>query len=77
MSTERCVICKVGLLSPGRATMTFDDDEGLTVVVRHVPAIGVCDSCGEAYFDEETARAVLALVPARQGRGVVVLDYAA
>lgn len=76
MSAERCVICKVGQLSPGRATMSFDDEEGLTVVIRHVPATGICDSCGEPYFDEETARQVLAQVPSRQGRGVVILDYA-
>ncbi len=38
--------------------MTFDDDDGLTVVIRHVPAIGICDSCGEAYFEEDTTRAV-------------------
>ncbi len=77
MSEGRCVICKLGELSPGLATMTFDDDQGLTVVVRHVPAIGICDSCGEAYFDEDTARAVLAQVPPRKGRGVFILDYAA
>jgi hypothetical protein len=23
----------------------LDDDEGLTVVIGHVPAIGICDSC--------------------------------
>jgi hypothetical protein len=29
-SGDRCVICKLGQLSAGRATMTFDDDSGLT-----------------------------------------------
>jgi YgiT-type zinc finger domain-containing protein len=77
VSEGRCVICKLGQLSPGRPTMTFDDDEGLTVVIRHVPAIGICDSCGEAYFEEDTTRAVLAQVPPRKGRGVFILDYAA
>jgi YgiT-type zinc finger domain-containing protein len=72
-----CVICKLGQRTSGRATMTFDDDDGLTVVIRHVPAIGICDSCGEAYFDEDTARAVLAQVPPRKGRGVFILDHAA
>ena len=55
-----------GPAQPGSGDHDFDDDEGLTVVIRHVPAIGVCDSCGEAYFDEETARAVLEQVPERQ-----------
>jgi YgiT-type zinc finger domain-containing protein len=67
VSEGRCVICKLGQLTAGRATMTFDDDDGLTVVIRHVPAIGVCDSCGEAYFDEDTARAMLAPGPAAEG----------
>ncbi|MBV8194297.1 MAG: type II toxin-antitoxin system MqsA family antitoxin [Candidatus Dormibacteraeota bacterium] len=71
----QCVICKVGRMHPGKAAMTFDDDEGLTMVIRHVPA-DVCDTCGEAEFDEETARTLLAQAQ-RQGRGVLVLDYAA
>jgi hypothetical protein len=47
------------------------------VVIRHVAAIGIYDGCGEAYFDEDTARAVLAQVPPRKGGGVFILDYAA
>lgn len=72
---SRCVICKVGRMAPGQSTMTFDDDAGLTIVIRHVPAT-VCDTCGEAEFDDETAAALLTQAK-REGRGVLVLDYAA
>lgn len=77
MSERRCPICKTGGLEPGRTTVTFDDDQGLTIVIRHVPA-SVCDTCGEAFVDDATARAILKQAPNPQGpAGVLILDYAA
>jgi len=72
----RCVICKVGRMRPGEATFTPDDDQDLTVVIRHVPA-EVCDCCGDAMVDEATARALLAMAPRPPTSGVFVLNYAA
>lgn len=39
---------------PGHATMTFDDEDGLVVVIGHVPAL-VCDECGEAFAADAMA----------------------
>ena len=74
----RCTICRLGELRPGRTTVTFDDDEGYTVVIRHVPA-EVCDNCGEAFVDDAAAQALLERldVPAAHGSGLLVLEYAA
>ena len=68
----RCVICRMGELRPGRATVTFDVDEGSTVVIRHVPA-GVCDACGEPFVDDAAAQALLERldVAATHGGGLV------
>jgi len=63
-------------MRPGETTFTFDDDQDLTVVIRHVPA-EVCDCCGDAMVDEATARALLTMAPRPPAGGVVVLDYAA
>jgi YgiT-type zinc finger domain-containing protein len=75
-SEGRCLICKVGRLELGRTTVTLDDDQDLTVVIRHVPA-EVCDCCGDAMVDEATARAVLTMAPRPPTSGVFVLNYAA
>jgi YgiT-type zinc finger domain-containing protein len=48
---SRCAFCKHGRLEPGQTTMTLERDS-VTVVVKHVPAL-VCDTCGEAYLEEE------------------------
>ncbi len=47
----KCVICKDGEVVPGAATITLERD-GLTMVVKHVPA-RICENCGEQYVDEE------------------------
>ena len=39
----KCVICKVGDLQPGTATITLTRD-ALTFVVKHVPA-QICSNC--------------------------------
>lgn len=48
---SRCAFCKGGGLEPGHTTMTLERDH-VTVVVKQVPAL-VCDTCGEAYLEEE------------------------
>lgn len=46
-----CLLCKHGQTQSGHTTMTLERD-GATVVVKRVPAL-VCDTCGEAYLEEE------------------------
>ena len=53
----RCVICKIGEIRQGKATVTLERD-GTTLVIKGVPA-SVCDNCGEEYVDEETADRLL------------------
>lgn len=53
----KCVICKVGDIRQGKATVTLERD-GTTLVIKGVPA-RVCDNCGEEYVDEETADQLL------------------
>jgi YgiT-type zinc finger domain-containing protein len=45
-----CVICDVGILAPGKTTVTLQREE-TTIIVRDVPA-DVCDACGEGYLSE-------------------------
>ncbi|MDQ3328352.1 MAG: type II toxin-antitoxin system MqsA family antitoxin [Chloroflexota bacterium] len=50
-----CVVCKVGVARPGKATVTLERG-AVTLVVKGVPA-RVCDNCGEEYLDASiTAR---------------------
>ena len=69
------VICKHGEVSSGFATVTLERD-GLTMVVKHVPA-KVCDSCGEEYRDEEIASKLSrpAVEMIRSGAQVDVREY--
>lgn len=73
----KCVICKHGEVSPGFATVTLERD-GLTMVVKHVPA-RVCDNCGEEYLDEEIASKLFGTADemARSGAQVDVREYKA
>jgi YgiT-type zinc finger domain-containing protein len=52
-----CVIGKHGRTQPGVTTITLERDH-LAFVVKSVPA-RLCDSCGEAYLDDEIASALL------------------
>ncbi len=54
----RCVICKQGETQAGTVTVTFERN-GMTLVIRHVPA-RVCTNCGEEYVDEVTTAQLLA-----------------
>jgi YgiT-type zinc finger domain-containing protein len=71
----KCPICRTGETQPGKATVTLER-EGLTLVVRGVPA-RVCANCGEEYVDEvETQRLVAAAEEAlRAGVKVDVREY--
>jgi len=73
----KCVICKHGEVSTGFATVTLERD-GLTMVVKHVPA-RVCDNCGEEYLDEEIASKLFRTADemARSGAQVDVREYKA
>ena len=53
----RCVICKRGETQSGTATVTLERD-GMTLVIRHVPA-RICTNCGEEYVDEVTTAQLL------------------
>ena len=73
----RCVICKQAEIRPGKATVTLERD-GITLVVKGVPA-RVCPNCGEEYVDEETtARLIRAAEEAAQaGVQVDVREFVA
>jgi len=72
-----CLICKQGDVKPGTTTLTVERGT-MTLVLKGIPA-RVCDSCGEAYFDEATTRRIEELVDQLQHAGVqvAVQDYAA
>ena len=66
----RCVICKQGETRPGKTTVTLQRD-GTTLVVVNVPA-EVCENCGEAYVEEDTARELLERAEEAARAGVVL-----
>ena len=72
-----CDVCRNGETKSGRATVTLER-EGMTLVVRGVPA-EVCSNCGEEYIDEaESARLIeFAETSIRDGVKVAVRDYLA
>lgn len=72
-----CVICKTGEVKPGTTTFTAEKD-GHTYVVRDVPA-GVCQQCGEPYFDADVTTHILAQIEraSESGVEVAVLTYQA
>lgn len=57
-TTEKgqCPMCPVGTLREGTTTITMERD-GSTIVFKSVPA-DVCDTCGEAYLDEDVSARV-------------------
>jgi len=66
----RCVICKQGETRPGKTTVTLQRN-GTTLVVVNVPA-EVCENCGEAYVEEDTARELLERAEEAARAGVVL-----
>lgn len=73
----KCPICRHGETRPGTATLVLERD-GLTMVVKHVPA-QICDNCGEEYVEDTAASAALADAEhaARNGVSVEVREFAA
>lgn len=49
----QCPMCPAGTLKKGTTTVTMERD-GATIVFKEVPA-DVCDTCGEAYLDEDVS----------------------
>jgi YgiT-type zinc finger domain-containing protein len=66
----KCPLCHQGDLRPGTSDETLNH-EGMTLVVRGVPA-EICDTCGEAYFDEAVTQRLLDLAREAAAAGVVV-----
>lgn len=49
----QCVVCKMGNTKKDKGSFTIDRN-GAFIVFSNVDA-EVCDNCGEAYFDTDTA----------------------
>ena len=64
----KCLVCKHGVLKPGRTTATVERD-GTTIVVRNVPA-EVCETCGEDYLDATVASSLEIVLQQATGSGV-------
>jgi YgiT-type zinc finger domain-containing protein len=73
----KCVICKTGEVTDGRATVTLQRGE-TTVVIKNVPA-QVCDQCGEYYLSQEMTGKVMAMAEEAVSKGaeVEILRWAA
>ena len=73
----KCVVCKQAEVKPGRTTVTLER-EGLTLVIKHVPA-RLCPNCGEDYVDEAVTAQLLgeAEAVARGGTQMDIREYAA
>ena len=65
-----CPICKTGKLVESRTTITLEKD-ATTVVFKHVPA-DVCDTCGEAFVDENVTARLLKDARQAANRGIEV-----
>ena len=50
----QCPICSAGTLQEGATTLTMEWGEA-TIVFKDVPA-DVCDTCGEAFIDEDVSK---------------------
>lgn len=51
-----CLICKSGAMKNGTTILPIERGNAI-LIVTDIPA-RICDNCGEAYIDEETARDV-------------------
>jgi len=66
----KCVVCKHGETQNGYTTFTLDRGNA-TVVIKHAPA-RVCNNCGEAYLEAETARRVTEIAVQAESAGTLV-----
>jgi YgiT-type zinc finger domain-containing protein len=63
----KCITCRIGETEPGTTTVTLEQD-GTIVVFKNVPA-DVCQTCGEAYTDEEVTDRLLRIVEEEAQKG--------
>ena len=63
----KCITCRIGETEPGTTTVTLEQD-GTIVVFKNVPA-DVCQTCGEAYTDEEVTDRLLCIVEEEAQKG--------
>lgn len=72
----KCPICKHGEMVNGVASITLER-AGSTVMFKCVPA-GLCDNCGEAFYNAETTKSLLEQADqvARRGVEVDIRQYA-
>jgi len=63
-------MCPAGTLQKGSTTVTMERN-GSTIVFKSVPA-DVCDTCGEAYLDEDVSAEVYEQAEAAVEAGVEV-----
>ena len=66
----QCPMCPAGTLQKGATTVTMERG-GATIVFKGVPA-DVCDTCGEAYLDEDVSADVYAQAEAAIEAGAEV-----
>lgn len=73
----QCPMCPAGTLRNGTTTLTLERS-GATIVVKAVPA-DVCDTCGEAFIDEDVSAHVYEQAEAaiEAGDEVAVRQYRA
>ncbi len=63
----KCIICRIGDIEPGTTTVTLEQDATI-VVFKNVPA-EICQTCGEAYTDEEVTDRLLHLLEEEAQKG--------
>ena len=73
----KCTICKHGVTSSGKVSVSLERD-GAIVVIKKVPA-DVCENCGEYYLSEEVSWKVMGMAEDAAARKaeIEVLAYAA
>ena len=64
----QCPMCSAGTLQEGTTTLTMERGEA-TIVFKDVPA-DVCDTCGEAFIDEDISEDVYEQAEAAVDAGV-------
>lgn len=68
MEGSPCIACPEGQLEVATFTKTMDR-EGVTLVVKNVPAL-VCDTCGDASYTEAIGRRLEEMLEAAKAAGV-------
>lgn len=69
MTISTCVLCR-GAMTPGKTDLTLRRGRSV-VVIEAVPAL-VCENCGEASLDLQTAQAAHEIAEREIARGVAL-----